>query len=468
MLMFKKILSSLTIMLVAFSMNAGAQKFEAHESDAVSRIMPRYAARNAITSKIELGADEFWTGYWKGNLDKNLTTVGVQAIPMHYDVAICYPAESAVISGMTIEGIRLSFPRKDYIEDVKVWMSTSLPQSPEDADIIIQDVKEITDLRNEADPLIEVRFDKPYKYDITKDLYIGYSFEVTGGNSEDEKFPILIYTDEDEYNAMWLKFGGSDVDWANYNGYGFGKLAIQVLVSGSYPENSMVINSDLGSSIGLAGTEVSIPLTIKNAGTKDISTMSMQITVNGETNNMYGSLSKPLAGIGSETTVELDVDLPKTAGCYEIGIRIDSINGVSVEGPEAEGKLYAVSRIEERIPFLEEFTAMWCGWCPRGIVALEKLRADYGDKISLVTIHSGDAIEIKSDYDEILLKIMNVPSAQIDRVYFDADPYYGYSEYYSIKDLVESCKQIVPAAVVDASASIDGDILTAKSETEFL
>ena len=49
---------------------------------------------------------------------------------------------------------------------------------------------------------------------------------------------------------------------------------------------------------------------------------------------------------------------------------------------------------QEQEPFIrhsvvEEFTGTWCGNCPRGIVGMQRLEEDFGDRFIGIAIHTG-------------------------------------------------------------------------------
>ena len=49
-----------------------------------------------------------------------------------------------------------------------------------------------------------------------------------------------------------------------------------------------------------------------------------------------------------------------------------------------------LSTLEHFIPrnvVVEEFTGTGCGWCPRGLVGMEKLRQTFGDRFIGIGIH---------------------------------------------------------------------------------
>lgn len=466
--MFKKVLSLIAVMLLLVGMDAGAQNIRTHRINTYNTIVPNSSLRMPVTSRVDVRADEHWGGYWNGAQDEKLTMIGVELVPESYDVAICYPAGTAEVNGLTMEGVKFSFPGSQNISDLRIWMSTVQPSTAEEADILVQKVTDITDIQNTDDPFIEVRFAKPYKVDPAKDLYIGYSFKVTGGESYNELYPILIYKEQDMANSFFLKYGSYDA-WMDYSQYEIGRLALQVLMSGAVPENGAALNSRLGAYTNLTGSEIHVPLTIQNTGSNGIKSMDVSVTVNDESTTLHINPEQSVEGMGTKYDYDMVLTMPSQTGVYDIRVDIQKVNGVANESEtSASGKLYAVTNVAERIPFVEEFTAMWCGNCPRGFVGLQKLRQDYGDKISLVAVHSDDAMDCSADYKEVLAKVTGLPMAYVDRYYLDADPYYGYTAPYGIKDIVESSKEMLPAANIYACASIEGDILTAKSETEFL
>ena len=270
--MFKKLLSSVTIMLLAFCMNAGAQVLQVHKSGART-ITPKYAA-TPMTSVLDIAKDELWIGYWNGENQDDLGYMGVDDVPMQYDVAIGYPAGDLSIKDKEITGMRFTFPDSESVENLRVWMSTALPATAEEADIVCDTVINFTGLQNAADPFNEIRFTKPYTVDDTKPLYIGYSFEINKGDTEGARYPIVMdESTPDKENAMHLKFTANG--WADYSLAGFGVLAIQVLIKGDYPDNAVSMPAQLPDAKALVDySDITFP--IKNAGTNPVSSITVE------------------------------------------------------------------------------------------------------------------------------------------------------------------------------------------------
>ena len=467
--MVKKLLSLAALFVMAFSAGAQSQSLSSKKFD-VARLAPRYSAGQVVTSKIDLKGNEYWDGYWDGTLGEYSILLGVESVPMDYDCAAMFPASSAKVSGKTVEGIRFGFPNSTNIKNVKVWMSTTLPKTPEEADIICQEVKDITGSENEADELNEVRFTTPYTVDPDKDLYVGYSFYVASGSEDAENFPIIIDSSKELANGLILKFGGAEGKWDDYNGYGFGVLSVQMLLSGESYSDAASIKSDLGTHVGTLGSKFNLPLTIENTGENQLNSLQLSVELDGNVSTLDISSSDLVKGENNAYGYNLAIDAPAETGSYDLKISVSKVNGI--DNPVkavAKGNLFVVSRLVEMKPFIEEFTGMWCGYCPRGTIAMEKFRQVYGDKVSLVAIHAGDALQCV-DYADVSQNVSGFPAAHVNRIYTNIDPYFGKTAKtaFGIKELVEECMSVIPAAAVEASAVIDGDVLTATSEVEFL
>ena len=62
---------------------------------------------------------------------------------------------------------------------------------------------------------------------------------------------------------------------------------------------------------------------------------------------------------------------------------------------------------------MEEATATWCGWCPRGIVAIDGLKRDFPDNFLAIAIHgNGDKMAYVGEYG---LNVYSYPSAFLNR-----------------------------------------------------
>ncbi len=461
--MFKKLLSTLTVMLFVFGMNANAQ--DLHKAN-LGKVTPKFAGKNIVTSKINLAESEFWTGFWDGIINEYTGLVGVQKIPMDYACAIKYPAGAAITDGKTIEGIKFSFPDSKYITNVKVFIATELPPTTDKANITCQDVMEITDILNTKDQFNEVRFEKPYKVDPSKPVFIGYSFRVTDGSTNAENYPIMIQQGEDKKDAMWLNFGSNQ--WEDYYGSGFGVLAIQVLMSGSFEDNNVTIAPDLGSVTGTKGSS-DLPIVVENSGIKGIESITAEVDVNGIKTEVESKPETPIKGIGDKYAFTAKINTPEETGVFDFTVKITKINGqVLSKDIIGKGKMVILTRFAAHKVLFEEFTGMWCGWCPRGMVAIEKIKDVYKDKVVIISAHKDDALSC-TDYNKIINSFAaGFPSACLDRT-ITTDPYDG-TEFsnFGIKLDIDKLLATIPVAEIVSKPFLEGDILTANAEVNFL
>ncbi len=467
--MFKKLLSALTVMLFVFGMNVSAQNLQKAN---LGKVMPKFAGNNVVTSKIDdLAADEAWIGYWDGVVNDETALVGVQAIPATYGCAIKYPEGQGLISGKTIEGIKFSFPDSRNIDNVKVFIATELPNTAEEANITYMDVKNVTCLENQEDPFNEVRFANPYVVDSSKPVYIGYFFDVTGGGGSAEKFPLLIQKGKDMKDAMLMRVqaGTNTQEWIDLYGQGFGVYAMQILVKGTFEDNAAAIAEDLGKVIGVKDS-FDLPIVVENVGSKGIESVTVEVDVNGIKTEVESKPAAPIKGIGTKYAFIAKIATPATIGTYDYTVKITKVNGQPLSKESVgKGQMMLLSRVAQHRVFYEEFTGMWCGFCPRGMVAIEKIKNIFGDKVIVAAAHSGDALSC-SEYNKIINDISggSFPMACLDRT-MAGDPYNGSNNTkFGVKNDIEELMAQIPVAEVFSKPFLDGDILTANADVNFL
>ena len=98
---------------------------------------------------------------------------------------------------------------------------------------------------------------------------------------------------------------------------------------------------------------------------------------------------------------------------------------------------------------VEEYTGTWCGWCTRGLVAMNLLAETFGNDFIGVAYHNGDPMEITTNYPN---SVGGFPNAWVERNY-NVDPYYGYeSAGFGMKDLVEYLKGQLATAEINVKA----------------
>ena len=465
--MIKKFISITAMLLAVFCMNIGAQELQSCKLDS-HRAIPK-------TSKITLNDTEFWWGYYNGSFDKaQMIGVGDKTkIPQSYSAATCILAGTKELEGRTISGVSFSFPSCKNISDVKIWISQSLPSAPENASHTCEDVTEkLVGYNVEGDQFNEIRFKKPFKIDSSKGVYVGYSFVVTLDEGQFDKFPIFTSGEELTHTrALMVKCG--DAPWKDYMQYGFGDLALRFLISGgTFDSDKVNVNETFPEITTLKGSEINIPVEVENKGGNGFTSLGIEVDVAGEKQELTVTPEEKVSGIGVKYNFDIALKVPDKYETLPVKVTIKEVNGAANNSTEnvMKGNVTVLSRKVDRKVLFEEFTATWCGFCPRGAVGLAKAKQVYGDKIVPMAIHYQDEMDAPGYFNFIKNTVSGFPGGHIDRKYMGVDPYFGTTNgvKFAVADLIDDCLADTPKAEVTADAVIDGDILTARAEYKFL
>ena len=112
---------------------------------------------------------------------------------------------------------------------------------------------------------------------------------------------------------------------------------------------------------------------------------------------------------------------------------------------------------------MEEGTGTWCGYCPRGIVAIEQLQKKYPDNFIAIEIHDSDEMGNALNYNQILRRLNANPRCIINRTK-DMDPYFGDVESI-IKDTKDYAESKITASAIFDNA--DRTSVTVSTEAVF-
>lgn len=125
---------------------------------------------------------------------------------------------------------------------------------------------------------------------------------------------------------------------------------------------------------------------------------------------------------------------------------------------------------------VEEGTGAWCGYCPRGIVAMRRLKEKYGEAIVPVAVHYDDIMEVEGYISSSgILFPLGFPSGEVNRAhtalpmqqYWDED-----GEHWTMLEggfetwVVDELSRL-PMAEVGLEATLEGRTLTLTSRLRF-
>lgn len=427
-----------------------AKKYQGLSGEACRSITVKYKYSNT---------QQNWWGYVSANTSGN--SVGTQAAET-YHCAIFIPGNHDIAAGKTINAIRFGLVAP-HATNAKVWVASSLPSSI-DASHTLQYVDvPASALGNEQ---IDIQLPTPCEIPASG-IYVGYSFTIKNNTTQQDKYPVLT-AGEDAPNALLLKT--DQMDWDDFNGYGFGSLLLQVLLEGTFAEN-IATAADFGPVYSVLGESTTAMIAITNGGGTPLSSIDYTITTDGVTGaEQHADIANPIA-FSNTGKVKITVAADETTGQKAKTLNITKVNGNAntAEDASANFTLYTLPELVERNIVVEEYTGTGCGYCPRGLVGMEKMRQAFGDRFVGIGIHqynSSDAMYIAtSAYAK--LNFEGAPSCRINRGEV-IDPYYG-----SADDILVDCvKELaIPAlAKVNVSATIDEELkkVDAKAKIETL
>lgn len=369
-----------------------------------------------------------------------------------YDVAIHISDPGMV--GKKIVGVKVPMATDESISDISAWLSSQLT---------IESKKNVADIASKegqwkgyneyGTPYYEVIFDTPYTLTETG-VYVGCSFKVGSTSTDGQKYPIIVAYDKNP-NGFYLHTSRTFLKWIDNNANLGAVSYMKVILEGDFQTTAAAVTGWDQAYVERA-KDSTIAATVTNHGTQAINTLGYTYTVDGVSTDGTVTLDTPIpAQYGATGTVKFPVNINSASGTYNMTLAITSINGKANEevataytGPVTIIPFKPVMR-----PLMEEYTGLWCGWCPRGFIAMERLAHLYGDRFVGLAFHNGDDMQFFGSYPS---NVSGLPGAVLNRT-LEVDPYYGTGETdMGITAVWEKLASAIPSADVAVTAGWTG------------
>lgn len=457
--------------------------------------MPMLSANAKVAKAEKAAADEglTWFSYINSN---DVAAVGFDALASglgvdflagqnKYNIAFMVPSNYAKAKIDSVEFFVLSGCQYD---NLTVWVSSvkyetvegknylTFPESADKADAKVvvpaADVKAVLDKlpKNYVGP-VSVKLPTPFTIPAEGAL-VGYSFD---GKSSDS--PIVLAGTSTEAAGFFFQY--------DYEGErSFESLASVIGMSSSIQvgmdvsdceANDATVATDPETTT-LVNTDQQYPFYVTNNSAKPITQITYHFTIDGEQQpEKTLDLSSP---IESMKTVSLPLTKKfEDEGLHTIELTLSKVNGNENvnESSSATYSVIALEKSADRVSVVEEQTGTWCGWCPRGHVALDLLNKQLGDKVVTLAGHYtnsqsqvdpmnilGDNItsqaEALADYGWVAMNLSSMlggggfPGAMFDRL-IATDPYVGINTKkgkngtyeFGATDLVKTIQEKIPS-----------------------
>ena len=313
---------------------------------------------------------------------------------------------------------------------------------------------------------LEYEFEDPYELDGNK-LYVGYSIKLPDDASRKDEKPVMIYEGSKQDGFYYHYDYGN---WLNYTGIVNGVANIVVELVGDFPESALALD-DIESRTVIVGEKFKLKADVTNTSGVEISTIGYTYTLDG---SQYAStITLPTSlkpNWGVSLPVEFEFEPVTSKGSKNIEVTVTELNGLknteSYSRTKQTSTLNAMHFIPVNRPLYEEVTGLWCIYCPRGFVGLEKMAEEYGDDVVLISYHYDDALEVSKAKP---FNFAGYPSGILNRGQV-LDPYYGSSNTNLgiLQDIAVAGSSLPQMEINITDAKLNSNIVNFTVETRFL
>lgn len=328
-----------------------------------------------------------------------------------YDVAafVC----DGSLTGSRIKGVSVPLV-SEGISDCSVWLASGLELSGGENRPDICEIDAVSE-----DGWLSVVFSEPYVIP-AEGVYVGYSFtvnEIVDGTSE----PVNVA----EIGASGRFYVHSSRKYKKWGDYGLPyAVDMQLTLEGDFHADAVSVSHlpELG---GLHGEVCDSKVMVRNHGFEAVKSLEYVAEVGAS--RIEGRIDFPLPlepEYFRDVEIPLSVQLDSNPGDSPYSFRVSRVNGVEnrSDNPGLESRAYSYPYLPQRVPLVEEYTGVWCGWCPRGAVGMERMSVLYPDSFVYAVYHKDD--DAMATVDVLPSDDALAPSAYIDRTLL-VDPYNG-------------------------------------------
>ena len=370
-----------------------------------------------------------------------------------YDVAIFIP--NAEMVGMKITGIEVPMQASAKVNNFSFWTAKTLElETVEGVKVNKVDQRWQVEMPSTGGTKT-LRVDIPDGYVIPEGgLYVGYSFTVVTLDETTATTKPVVVASKHGNNGFFLHTSRSYRSWQNFTEEGNATSRIKVFVQGDVADAAVSVLS-VGNHYFKPNVENVIPVPVANMGMEEIKSISYKATVGEVSKEADITFKTPIYALFAWEQ-DVDITLPATSetGDAQTTIEITKVNGKDYHS-SASSTCRVLSFLPKKLALMEEYTGCWCGWCPRGFVAMELMNETNPDFVG-IAYHDNDQMTMAGGYPEVAG--MGFPCANFNRVFL-TDPLYADNVTKAVttpKVYDEYCQGITPVQIT-AEATIDED-----------
>lgn len=393
------------------------------------------AGAAAATVEYNVAPPDAPLGYWGTGKKEN------------YDVAV-HIAENA-LTGSSIKGFTCPLHTDEGLGNLRGWLSTKLEVN---ASTFTPDIA-VADATLDDDLMLTVSFAEPCVIP-AEGLYVGFSFDVADVSGAGASPLLLAAADVPE--SFMIHSSRTHRKWIDLSGVYGAALPVTLTVDGDFGPDCVNV-ATLPHGVAAVGKPGTLAVTIANAGSTEVTSVDYTFAAGDIKGSGTAVLAEPLpAVLGAKNDISLKVPAFDARGEYELTFTVTAVNGNSNGGSfaTASAPYSVVAILPVTRPLMEEYTGLWCMWCPRGYVAIERMNALYPDRFVALSFHNSDAMACIPE-EAYPSEIDGFPSCIMNRS-ISTDPYYGNIDSDDVFGIEVMWKSLASAySPVDVEAAIE-------------
>ena len=194
---------------------------------------------------------------------------------------------------------------------------------------------------------------------------------------------------------------------------------VNIQLHAADPVSVMAISRG-GVLVGLNDANAKASLMIDNQSRTPVTDIDYAIVVGSEeSKTIHYTFKEPLTKPYPQV-IEVEIPPAKEMGVSEVSVYIKNVNGIpnTYYNPYFTVQRTTLSKLEKRKVVMEEYSAMWCHWCPKAVVAIDHLAKHYPNDFIGIAVHDRDILSCP-DYNALKYKNQGRPSVVVNRLYTD-------------------------------------------------
>ncbi len=252
------------------------------------------------------------------------------------------------------------------------------------------------------------------------------------------------------------------ISFRHFNCTDFYYLILDNMEVKTLPLNDVQLVSSVVNRYSLMNAANTISLTLKNKGSNIIN----NVTVNWNDGTDHTTTIPTTIGLGETVTINHPTAVQYASVIEKtLSVTATQVNGNVDSNPSnnsSTNKFNTISQASVKNVLFEEGTGTWCGWCPRGAVAMNYMTTTYPNQFIGVAVHNGASDPMKLAAYDTAAGLTGFPGMNVDRVVKNS----GVTQSIMVSRFNER-KVLATPVNIDATGSVAGSAITITASATF-